>query len=133
MHLIACIDERDGLSFCGRRLSSDRALSEYLLRMTADHRLWVHPDARKLFPAHTVDVAEDFTTACKAGDYCFVEQNAAQISKDDLESVTLCCWNRRYPFTEVFPRGLLSDMRLSFTEDFPGNSHACITVERYTL
>ena len=54
MHLILCIDARDGLSFCGRRLSRDSLLVAHMLMLTQGHTLWVHPYSAKLFPQGTV-------------------------------------------------------------------------------
>ena len=131
MHLIVCIDDRYGLSFSGRRLSSDIVVTEYILSVSAHSRLWIAPYSTKLLNGGHVCVSEDYLAQCEAGAYCFVERDVPQVSKEKLESVTLCCWNRRYPATEHFSRDLLGGMHLVSTEDFPGNSHEKITVERY--
>lgn len=130
MHLILCIDQRDGMSFCGRRLSSDIRLTEYILQLAAGNKLWMNGYSAKLFPA-AITVDEDFLQKAAEGEYCFAENTPLE-GITDLESVTLCHWNRSYPFTQVFPRSLIADMRLLHSEHFPGKSHELITVERYT-
>ena len=130
MHLIVCIDDRDGMHFGGRRLSSDCTLTEYILNLASAAKLWMNAYSAKLFPADAVCVAEDFLLQAGEGEYCFVETTALT-EKLSLESVTLCRWNRRYPFTEVFPRELLKGMHLAHSQDIPGNSHDTITIERY--
>jgi len=132
MHLILCIDDRDGLSFGGKRLSSDRKLTEFLLDYTSSGKLWMNSYSAKLFPEGTVCVDEDFLHKAGEGEYCFLE-NTPLTDISGLESVTLCRWNRRYPSTVKFPRTLLEAMRLESCQDFPGNSHDLISVERYTL
>lgn len=133
MHLILCIDERDGLSFCGRRLSRDSRLIDHMLTLTEGHTLWVHPYSEKLFPQGTVTVDEQFQAKAGQGDYCFVETVPLEILSENWESVTLYCWNRAYPATVKFDRKILTAFRLSHKEEFSGNSHEILTMERYTL
>lgn len=131
MHLILCIDERDGLSFCGRRLSQDKILNQHMLRITTGHKLWMSPYSGKLFPGEDIWVDEDFQQKASAGDYCFLETAPLLEEYENLESVILYHWNRSYPSTVKFPRKLLETMHLEHTEEFPGNSHEKITMERY--
>lgn len=130
MHLIVCIEEHDGMSYRGRRLSSDRALTEYILNLTSDSKLWMNAYSAGLFPQRAVCADEAFLHKAGEGEYCFAEATPLN-ELTNVESVTLCRWNRRYPSTCTFPRELLKGMRLEHREDFPGNSHDKITVERY--
>ena len=132
MHLIVCVEQQDGMSFCGRRLSSDRALTEYILSITSGSKLWVNDYSAKLFPETEINVHACFLHMASRGEYCFVENTPLE-NLTNLESVTLCHWNRRYPSTEIFPRMLLAELHLVHTEEFPGNSHETLTIERYTL
>ena len=130
MHLIVCIEDRDGMSFGNRRLSSDRVLTEYMLNLVSGSKLWMNAYSAALFPSDKVYVAEDFLQKAGAGEYCFAETTPLT-DPFILESVTIFCWNRKYPFTQVFPRELLVGMHLEYSRDFPGNSHDKIKVERY--
>ena len=132
MHLIVCIDTRDGMSFCDKRLSTDSRLNAYILRYTSGAKLWMDPYSTSLFPEADVRADADFLHKAKAGEYCFSEITPLE-EINGLESVTLCHWNRSYPSTQKFPRSLLAGLRLVHTEDFPGNSHEKISIERYTL
>lgn len=131
MHLIFCIDDRGGLSFCGRRLSRDREAVAHMLRMTAGSHLWIHPDSGDLFPAEGVVADPDYLTRAGPEDYCFVEKGPFPQVWKDLKSVTLYHWNRAYPSTEHFPRKLLENRKPVSTEEFPGYSHEKITMERF--
>lgn len=133
MHLIFCVDDRDGMSFCGRRLSQDKLLTAHILRMCAGNKLWMNRYSSGLFPQDAVITDEDFLHKAGQEDYCFLENLLPPDDISGLKSVILYCWNRSYPSTLKFPRELLSDMRLVHTEDFPGNSHENITMQRYML
>jgi len=133
MHLIFCIDDRDGLSFCGRRLSQDKILNQHMLRITTGHKLWMSPYSGKLFPGEDICVDEDFQHKADLGDYCFLETSPLLEAYENLESLILYHWNRSYPSTQKFPRSLLKNMHLESIEEFPGSSHEKITMERYVL
>lgn len=132
MHLILCVDKKDGLSFCGRRLSRDRRLCDHILQLTSGSPLWMSAYSAPLFPDADVRVDEDFQRKAGPGEYCFLEVTPLLDVYSNLESVTLYQWNRDYPATIKFPRELLADMHLVSTEEFAGNSHEIITMERYT-
>ena len=131
MHLIVCVDERDGLSFCGRRLSQDRRLIDHMLSMTEGRRLWIDPYSAKLFPEGSVQIDPRFQEKAQSGEFCFLETAPILEKYTNLESVILYCWNRAYPSTIRFPRSLIAGMYLQRSEEFPGNSHDNITMERY--
>ena len=131
MHLILCVDENDGLSFGGRRLSRDREVIAHILVLCAGEKLWVNSYTGKMFPENTVCIDEAFLENAKPGDFCFVETNPLEPISDKVESVILYKWNRLYPSTVKFPRAILQNMRLEYTEEFVGNSHQLITMERY--
>lgn len=129
--MIFCVDEQDGLSFCGRRLSRDREVYDHILRCCDGKTLWTAPDSAGLFPKGTVRADKDYFLKAADGDYCFLETLPESDVWQRAESVILYHWNRRYPSTEKIPRQYLADMYLCHSEDFPGNSHEMITMERY--
>lgn len=133
MHLIVCIDDRDGMAFCGRRLSRDREVITHIQAQTNGCRLWMHPQSAQLFADATVEADPDFLKKVQSGDYCFAETTPLPNEWENLESVTLYYWNRTYPSTLRFPRSLLRRMHLVRTETFPGNSHETLTMEYYTV
>ena len=90
------------------------------------------PYSAPLFPNEHIRLDDNFLQKAGKGDCCFAEVTPLD-SITDAESVTLLHWNRAYPSTLKFPRDLIAGMRLVHTEDFPGNSHEKITVERYAL
>ena len=131
MHLIFCVDERDGLSFCGRRLSQDRELILHILSRISHNKIWIHPYSAKLFPEDAALCDPDYMDKAGKNDYCFVEKGPFPAQWTGVDSVTLYHWNRAYPSTERFPRTLLDNMHLDVVEEFSGNSHEKITMERF--
>lgn len=133
MHLIVCVDDRYGMSFCGRRLSRDVVLIEHILHLTSGSKLWIHPASAGLFPEKSVVADPAFFEKSQHGDFCFAETTPIPTKIADLESVILYRWNRSYPSTMKFPQELLRGMHLLRAEDFPGNSHEKIIMEQYIL
>ena len=133
MHLIVCIDTRDGMSFCGRRQSRDREVIARILKITGESRLWVSHYSASLFPEERIVSDPDFMEKAGEGEYCFAETEVLPVVWKKLESATLYHWNRSYPATVKFPREILQSMHLQTREEFPGYSHETITMERYIL
>lgn len=136
MKVIAAVDNRYGMLFNHRRVSSDRELSGRILRMAEGARLWMNSYSAKLFPegAPGLCVDEAYLELAGSGEYCLVEDRSIGAYRDRLEEVILCKWNRDYP----------SDFRLDFipeeqkmrriaSEEFRGDSHENITMERWVF
>lgn len=128
MILIACVDDRNGLQFHGRRLSRDRVVTARILER-AGGRLWAAPPSAVLFPAGTVIADAQFLTRAGAADACFVETDA-QPDPTQIAQVILYRWGRAYPADVHFhlPEG----MRLVSSTVFAGFSHPAVTEEIYT-
>ena len=133
MHLIVCVDTRDGMSFCSRRQSRDREIIARVLKTTEKSRLWISPYSANLFAGEQIIVDPDYLEKAGDGEFCFAETEVLLPVLGKLESVTLYHWNRSYPATVKFPREILRSMHLQTREEFPGYSHETITMERYVL
>ena len=131
MHLIVCIEENDGMSFCGRRLSFDREVTAHILQMTSGSKLWMNGYSSGLFADQNIHVDEEFLAKAGQGEYCFLENMPAPGNTENIESVLIYHWNRGYPSTAKFSRKALAGKELVETVEFPGYSHEKITMERY--
>ena len=131
MHLIICIEDKDGMSFCNRRLSFDREVMAHILRITSGSKLRMNRYSSDLFPDQDILVDEDFLEKAGAGDYCFLENTPVPADTERIESIIVYRWNRRYPSTTKFPVEMLERRELVETVEFPGYSHDKITMERY--
>ena len=132
MIVIACVDERGGMSFNRRRQSQDRLLREDLLREAAGRPLRMSPYAAGQFrEAHAnVRAGEKFLEEAGSGELCFVELEDLLPWAEKVEGVILYRWNRRYPADRYFPLSL-AEWTLERREEFPGSSHETITKEVY--
>lgn len=131
MHIVLCLDDRNGMLFNKRRLSSDKAVCQRIAEH-ASGKLWMNSYSAKLFADVSVYVDEDFLQKAEAGDTCFVESPDFVQAEDRIESLTVYRWNRAYPSDKKLPAEFLCRYHLSESIDFPGNSHETITEESYT-
>lgn len=135
MHVIVCVDSKDGMLFHHRRQSMDRVLRERILALCDAHALWMNTYSAGQFSEKErarLRVDDRFLALARAGDYCFVEDQAIEPFLDQIEDLILFCWNRVYPADQYFDRSLLEDgWTLRETEQFAGSSHAKITKEVY--
>lgn len=132
MLAVICLDERDGMSFHGRRLSRDRAIIDDLVMSFPSYKIWIHPYSAVLFSDYpeAVIISEDYLQQAKTGELCFVELDPLKLMADSLEGVIVYRWNRHYPADQHFDL-TLSAFRLVERYEFSGSSHDRITKEVY--
>ena len=130
MMIAACVDDRDGMRFNGRRVSRDRAQLADLLALCGG-TLRAAPCSGDLFAGWSgVLLSEDFLDRAGPGEICFVEDRSVRAFADRVEAVVLYRWNRAYPADLRLDLDLTPFMLAERTE-FPGTSHENITRERY--
>ena len=130
MHIVLCLDDKNGILFNARRLSSDLAVCK---RIVAQHsgRLMMNSYSAKLFSDADVLVDDEFLKNAHAEDTCFVENLDFAKYLQDISSITIYRWNRHYPSDVKLPERLLTDWKLIENIDFAGKSHDTITEQRY--
>ena len=101
MTLIVCLDDRNGMSFNGRRQSRDSVLCRDVEELSCG-RLLVNAYSQKLFPG--ADICPDPLKAAGTEDFCFVEDIDVMQKADRL---IVYRWNRHYPADVTFPEGEL--------------------------
>lgn len=133
MILVACLDERGGMSFNRRRQSQDRLLREDLLREAAGRTLRMNGYSLRQFspPPENVRSSETFLEEAGPGELCFVEDRDIAPWAGEAEGLILYLWNRRYP-ADVRCTLSLEGWHLERREEFAGSSHEKITKEVYT-
>lgn len=128
MKLIVCLDERNGMSFLGRRQSQDALLRKDLLAYVAGSTLSMNAYSAAQFEAGSPICITEQPTACG---YWFVE-NLPVEPLLPLEELVIYRWNRHYPSDKKFPLALaLEGLQLAHTAQFPGSSDEKITREVY--
>lgn len=130
MHLIVCLDDRNGMAFNHRRLSMDRIVTEDIIRMTAEQTIWITDYSQKLF-GHVsgVRVSENPTEQALEGEFVFLETESADLQDIRWETLLVYRWNRNYP-ADVYLR-IGEDWNVAEQVEFAGFSHEKVTRERY--
>lgn len=133
MHVILCLDDRNGMLFNHRRQSRDRVVIQDILDNQAGKRLWIRPISTALFQGmeHVLQVEEDLLELAGPGDWCFVEDLPLSPHKGKIESITVYRWNRHYPADFYLDLDLKKEWRLISQKEFAGYSHEKITKEVY--
>lgn len=135
MHVILCLDDRNGMLFNHRRQSQDRVLRTRMLDMCGAHGLWLNEYSAGQFSQAQrayLRVDAQFLAFAGAGEYCFVEDQDIAPYWTQVETLILFCWNRSYPADRYFDRSQLDyGWVLRETEEFSGFSHPKITKEVY--
>ena len=127
--LVVCTDERAGLSFTNRRLSSDKALYPWLASgLAPGESIHMAPYSAPLFKSvnASVDARDDFMTAEEG--FFFVERG--DVDQSAFDRVILVRWNRRYPSDRRFKVDSAMFRKLEST-DLVGAAHDRITIETY--
>ncbi len=133
MNVILCVDDNYGMLFNHRRQSSDWVLLEHIVGLVGENRLWMNAYSEKLFlkldlPHILTD--ENYIEKAEKGDFCFVEDLDITNYYEEIESLILFKWNRRYPADMCFAFDA-NLWVLEDSEDFSGHSHEKITKEIY--
>ena len=135
MNIIVCVDDRWGMAFNGRRVSSDKRVTERITALADGGKLRMNSYSAKIFDETTdVFISDEFLSEAEVGDFCFVENVDISEYLNSVKEVIVYRWNRRYPSDLKFPEEeLFSKMKLVSSVEFEGNSHDKITEERYSL
>ncbi|MBQ7726766.1 MAG: ribonuclease Z [Clostridia bacterium] len=130
MTVICCIEERGGLSFGGRRVSRDKAVTEDIVRSLNGATLRLSAKSAPLFDGLCEPVVSDlFLEEAAFGDVCFVEDRDPTPFLSRAGRVILYRWNRRYPFDLRLDETALFGFHLIGQTEFSGTSHERITRE----
>lgn len=134
MILAVCAEEKMGMMFHKRRVSRDRKVCEDLLRMCSERSLYMEAFSAKLFEGaedrlHLLEEGADICGRIPDGAVFFAE-NPEHIPEEQVESIVLYRWNRRYPADQYFDI-CLEEWKLESSEEFAGYSHEKITKEIY--
>ncbi len=131
MKLFICIDKNGGLTFGGRRLSSDSVVRKKIFEIIKKKSLFVNSfSAQQFEEGSRLTVCEDFITKMGKEDFCFIEN--IEINTDLFEEIYVFNWNRNYPADKYFNIDLkTSGYKKISAENFTGTSHDKITLTHY--
>ena len=134
MTVAVCLDDRNGMSFGGRRQSRDRLLiADFMQSCSPDQPVFVNAYSCPLFGEYSqITVVEDLLSDCPDGGVCFVERQPLTPYLEQLAELIIYRWNRLYPADLYFDVDL-KEMGFSLVSscEFTGSSHDKITKEVY--
>ena len=133
MIVIVCVDNSLGMLFNNRRLSQDKTVTDKVLDLSNQSKLWMNHYSYALFDkaaSKNLNIDEDFLSEAAQGDFCFIEDKKIKTYEKWIEKIILFKWNRNYPTDFKFDIDL-STWNLIDTTEFVGNSHKTITMEVY--
>ena len=132
MKLIVCLDDRNGMTFGGRRQSRDAVVIEKIIAMATNGKLWMNGYSAKIFAEFSdkIQIDDAFLDNADTDDFCFVENlNVAQYS-NQFNQIIVFKWNRHYPADRYLDIDL-NTWKMDDSKEFSGNSHDKITMEIY--
>ena len=128
MHIIVCLDNRNGMCFGGRRQSMDRAVRQDMLNCYAP--ILTNSYGAGPFREGECVIDENYLSHAQTGDSCFVENTPVTAFMENAEMITVYRWNRDYPADLHFPS--LEGYQCVERREIAGFSHPSITKEVYT-
>ena len=131
MIVIACLDNRGGMAFGGRRQSRDHVLCKRIVSLVGNDILYMSEYSKKLFEDSDNIIADgDFLDKATSGDYCFIELESLSNYEEKIEKLIVYRWNRDYPYDIKFEINL-SKWKMISQSEFKGSSHDNIIEEVY--
>lgn len=123
-----CVDDKNGLTFFGKRISRDRAVIADFMSLSGGN-VSAAPFSALLFESYDIVIDDNLLDNSENGCFCFIENKNIVPYSEKIEKIILYKWNRHYPSDKKFvmPDGFM----LSESIDFEGYSHECITREIY--
>ena len=132
LKLIVCLDDRCGVLFNNRRVSSDREVMKHIQEITAGRLLMCSGYSAGLFPKGSVCISDNLPENLSDMTYYFLEGQDPTAVADRVKELVVYRWNRIYPSDYRFPTELFDTrLRMVSQGEFPGNSHDRITWEVY--
>ncbi len=133
MKVFVCVDDDGGMLFGDKRQSRDRLLLADVRQTATDGRLLINSFSEGLFRKEGgYTLSDDPLKEAEKTDFCFIENLPLAPYKQEIDTLYVYKWNRRYPATTHLD---IDPQRAGFTltekTDFVGSSHEKITKETY--
>ena len=134
MTVFVALDNHNGMMLNNRRQSRDSIMLQKMFEMIGEDKLFVNSFSQKLLTNDYGDrivVRDDFLNVAQMRDNCFVENQHLFEHINEIDEIYVFRWNRDY--LSDFKLDIdLSGWGMELVEEFPGSSHGCITLEKYT-
>ena len=133
MILIVCVDEKNGMMFNNRRQSKDRILSEHILKIVDNKKIWMNSYSKSAFEGQeslNITVDDNFIQKIDKDEYCFVENIDVNTIINKVDKIIVYNWNRHYPADRYFNINL-EEWVVDSENEFTGSSHEKISEKIY--
>lgn len=133
MILIVCVDEKNGMMFNNRRQSKDRILSEHILKIVDNKKIWMNSYSKSAFEGQeslNITVDDNFIEKIDKDEYCFVENIDVNTIINKVDKIIVYNWNRHYPADRYFNINL-EEWVVDSENEFTGSSHEKISEKIY--
>ena len=133
MILIVCVDEKNGMMFNNRRQSKDRILSEHILKIVDNKKIWMNSYSKSAFEGQeslNIAVDDNFIEKINKDEYCFVENIDVNTMINKVDKIIVYNWNRHYPADRYFNINL-EEWVVDSENEFQGSSHEKISEKVY--
>ncbi len=134
MHVIVCLDDKNGMTFNKRRQSRDRAVIADIISSLNGKELYISDFSSILFNNTNIHISifKNFLSSPVKNGVYFIENEPVNNFISEIDSITVYRWNRIYPNDRTFDIDLTAPLwTLISTHDFEGTSHDKITKEVY--
>lgn len=134
MTLICCVDDNMGMTFNKRRQSRDIEVTNSVINLAKNGKLFINPYSKKLFEEAGFNdfiIQDDSSLDFPDNSYFFNETAAPSVFEKAADEIILFRWNRAYPGDIHFDINLNSGWKLISSKEFVGKSHEKITMEVY--
>ena len=120
MTLICCVDDNMGMTFNKRRQSRDIEVTNSVINLAKNGKLFINPYSKKLFEeAGFIDfiIQDDSSLDFPDNSYFFNETAAPSVFEKAADEIILFRWNRAYPGDIQFDINLNSGWKLISSKD----------------
>ncbi|MBQ5321412.1 MAG: ribonuclease Z [Oscillospiraceae bacterium] len=128
MKVFVCLDDKNGMTFGGKRQSRDRIVIEDVLKTVGEEKLYIDAFSKTLFENKGAEIVKEFP---KEG-YFFNENKEMKHHMEFISEIIVYRWNRRYPADFYLDIDIAKEgFKLADYLEFKGSSHDKITKEIY--
>ena len=133
MTVIVCIDTGRGMTFFGKRQSTDSVLRERVLSLSKGKSLFMNAYSASQFKGTDPITVSDEVPTAEKDSLWFTETVDPAPYADAVDTLVIYRWNRAYPREMILTLDPYDEgMRLCSVTDFEGSSHPRITEEIWT-
>lgn len=135
MKAFICIASNNGISLNGKNVSKDAIVVEKILQIVKNHPLVFLRDIPCRKKTKNISLIQELAALKEkhAGEitYCYINGVDIKPIIGQIDTIYLIHWNEEYPADVFFHKEWLDNYHLESTDNFKGESHERITIEKW--